>query len=90
MLRAGLSRGIGGVLGHLPAHLEKPGSRRFDAAWCRNWGMHLSSKALHDHCKTYQKGPSTQYLRTLVPKAMKGMAFGTRVLKYWVLGPFGL
>ena len=32
------------------------------------------------------KGPSTQYLRTLVPKAIKGMVFGTRVLKYSVLG----
>ena len=36
------------------------------------------------------EGPSTQYLRTLVPKAIKGMVFGTRVLKYWVLGPSGV
>ena len=35
------------------------------------------------------KGPSTQYLRSLVTKAINGMDFGTRVLKYWVLGPFG-
>ena len=35
------------------------------------------------------EGPSTQYLRTLVPKAIKGRVFGTRVLKYWVLGPSG-
>ena len=28
-----------------------------------------------------QEGPSTQYLRTLVPKAIKGKVFGTRVLK---------
>ena len=34
-------------------------------------------------------GPSTQYLRTLVPKAIKGRVFGTRVLKYWVLGISG-
>ena len=27
------------------------------------------------------EGPSTQYLRTLVPNAIQGMAFGTRVLK---------
>ena len=27
------------------------------------------------------KDPSTQCLRTLVPKAVKGMVFGTRVLK---------
>ena len=32
-------------------------------------------------------GPSTQYLRLLVPKAIPSMVFGTRVLKYWVLGP---
>ena len=35
----------------------------------------------------YPEGPSTQYLRALVPKAINGMVFGTRVLKYWVLGP---
>ena len=35
------------------------------------------------------EGPSTQYLRTLVPKAIEGMVFGIRVLKYWVLGPSG-
>ena len=34
-------------------------------------------------------GPSTQYLRTLVPKTLMGMVFGTRVLKCWVLGPSG-
>ena len=35
-------------------------------------------------------GPSAQYLRTLVPKTTQGMAFGTRVLEYWVFGPLGL
>ena len=29
-------------------------------------------------------------VRTLVPLTSKGMAFGTRVLKYWVLGPSGI
>ena len=33
------------------------------------------------------EGPSTQYLRTLVPNTIKSMVFGTRNLKYWVLGP---
>ena len=33
------------------------------------------------------EGPSTQYLRTLVSKTMPFMVLGTRVLKYWVLGP---
>ena len=30
----------------------------------------------------YPEGPSTQYLRTLVPNTIKGMVFGTRDLKY--------
>ena len=34
-------------------------------------------------------GPRTLYLRILVPKTIPSMAFGTRVLKYGVLGPFG-
>ena len=38
---------------------------------------------------TTPEGPSNQYSRTLVPKAMNGIVFGTRVLKYWVLGPSG-
>ena len=35
----------------------------------------------------YPEGPSTQYLRFLVPKTILLMVFGTRDLKYWVLGP---
>ena len=35
------------------------------------------------------EGPSTQYERTLVPKTMKSIVFGTRNLKYWLLGPSG-
>ena len=37
--------------------------------------------------KAHPEGPSTHYLRTLVPNTIKSMVFGTRVLKYWVLGP---
>ena len=33
------------------------------------------------------EGPSTQYLRTLVPKTIPLMVFRTRVLKYWVFDP---
>ena len=33
--------------------------------------------------------PSSQYSRTLVPNTIKGMVFGIRNLKYWVLGPSG-
>ena len=35
----------------------------------------------------HPEGPSTQYLRTLVPKTIEGMAFGNRNPKSWVLGP---
>ena len=35
------------------------------------------------------EGPSTQYLRFLVPTATPFLVFGTRVLKCWVLGPSG-
>ena len=39
---------------------------------------------------TVPEGPSTQHLRTLVPNTMSlMMAFGTRVLKHWALGPSG-
>ena len=40
--------------------------------------------------ETCPEGPSTQYLRTLAPQTIQGMVFGTRVLRYWVLGPSGL
>ena len=29
------------------------------------------------------------FFRLSVPNTIEGMAFGTRVLKYWVLGPSG-
>ena len=48
-----------------------------------SWG---ALKAPKYSC-TIPEGPSSQYLRTLVPNTIKGMVFGTRVLKYWVLGP---
>ena len=35
------------------------------------------------------EGPSTQYLRSLVPKTIYPLTLRTRVLKYWVLGPSG-
>ena len=35
----------------------------------------------------YPESPSTQYSRTLVPKTIPLMAFGTSVLKYLVFGP---
>ena len=36
------------------------------------------------------EGPSTQCLRLLVPKTIPLMLLGTRILKYWVLGPSGI
>ena len=56
-------------------------------------GLHRLSPcldvALRIEASQGRKGPSTHYSRTLVPKATWGMVFGTRVLKYWVLGPSG-
>ena len=40
-------------------------------------------------CALLPEGPSTQDLRTLAPNHIPLIAFGTRVLKYWVLGPSG-
>ena len=50
-----------------------------------SWGSDTDG---HEPCEGFA-GPSTQYLRTLGPKTMLLMVFGTRVLKYWVLGPSG-
>ena len=37
----------------------------------------------------YPESPSTQYCRD--PKRItRGVVFGTRVLKYWLLGPLGI
>ena len=38
----------------------------------------------------HPKGPSAQHLRTLVPNSLNCMVFGTRNLKYWVIGPSGV
>ena len=38
----------------------------------------------------YPEGPSTLYLRTLVPNTIQGMVIRTRDLQYWVVGPSGL
>ena len=41
------------------------------------------------HLNEIPEGPSTRYLRILVPNTIKGMVFGTRDLKSWVLGASG-
>ena len=43
-----------------------------------------------DVCRCDRGSLSTRYLRTLVPRTMPLMAFGTRILRYWPLGPSGL
>ena len=53
-------------------------------------GLVMVTEAASRSWVYYLEGPSTQHLRTLVPKAINGMVFGTRVLKHWVLGPSGL
>ena len=42
-------------------------------------------------CMLVPEGPSTQHSRILVPRIIKGKAFGTRVLKYdGYLDPLGI
>ena len=41
------------------------------------------------HSLSNPEGPSTQHLRSLVSNTIQSMIFGTRNLKYWVLGPSG-
>ena len=48
------------------------------------------SNTLGPQSRYYPEGPSSKYLRLLVPKAILFIVFGLRNLKYWVLGPSGL
>ena len=48
-----------------------------------------NARALFIRTTTTPKGPYTAHLRTLVPKTIPSMVFGTRVLKWAVYGPFG-
>ena len=57
------------------------------AAWAR---FRVWAISFDQALRLYLEGPSSQCLRTLVPKTIQGMASGTRVLEYWVLGPSGL
>ena len=52
---------------------------------CRDRGQ----KSLRGDYTRVPEGPSTQYLRFLVPKTTLLMIYGTRELKHWVLGPWG-
>ena len=46
------------------------------------WGFHNKDSPT-------QRVPALNILKILVPKTIPCMAFGTRVLKHWVLGPSG-
>ena len=58
-------------------------------------GSKLTHRGCHSRCqcrgcaRTNPEGPSTKYLRSLVPNTITSMVFGTRNLKDWVLGPSG-
>ena len=56
--------------------------------YCRH-PTYSESIVLSNPCSKQSQRVQTQYLRTLVPKTIPLMAFETRILKYWVLGPFG-
>ena len=46
----------------------------------------LSNSSSNSNSISPREGPSTKYLRTLVPKTIMGMVWGIRVLRYW--GPW--
>ena len=50
-----------------------------------SFSPHVGFAVVARYCSP--EGPSTLHVRTLVPKAITGMVLGTKVLKYWVLGP---
>ena len=83
---------------HLGTSLLDPTSHGFGNTHCvQPWNQHVASLCLcglpclkyADKPEANPKGPSTQSVRTLVPKTIKSLVFETRTLKYWVLGPSG-
>ena len=50
---------------------------------------HCFGASVNTFARLDPEGPSTQCLRSLVPNTIKSMVFGTRDLKYCVLGPSG-
>ena len=50
----------------------------------------LTTRRIASDYTRYPEGPSAQYVRTLVPKTIHLIAFGTKLLKYSVLGPSGV
>ena len=73
-------------------HEKSPKSRCSDLFKAKVYAIELLA-ARWDHKEgpkiTNPEGPSTQYLRTLIPNTIKGIVFRTRVLKDWVLGASG-
>ena len=67
----------------------KSSQSRLGVSGVSSAGSSEINPALRPHKFHSPEGPSTQYLRTLVPKTIPFMAFGTRVLKCWVLAPSG-
>ena len=67
-------------------NLRTVSHRRATKSFCKYLGLPMWFLALSCF---FPEGPSTQYLRTLVLKTIPLMVFGTRDLKYWVLGPSG-
>ena len=56
---------------------------RFWVFWCPGKGPSAQIEGIY----TNPEGPSTQYLRILVLNTTESMVFGTKDLKYWLLGP---
>ena len=71
----------------LDSRAPHPGGAR-PTAW-RRGGVRRRSEGSGSPKHPNPRGPCTADLKTLVPKAMPGMGFGTRVLNWAVYGPFG-
>ena len=63
--------------------------RRAGKGWSLPYVNRNPIRLKHTVLCAYPKGPSTQYLRTLVPETMKSMVFGTRILNIGYLDPLG-
>ena len=85
--------GFDSVPSGLAASITAPGSYGFVALFAVAGILELGAwtespdKEASGSAGSPLKGPSSQYLRTLVSKSISLMVFGTRVLKDWVLGP---
>ena len=79
---------LSGAGGSRPQHPCQASFLRLVVPWA--WSrLCAPAWGLADDSTASPKGPYSAHLRTLVPKTIRGIVFGTRVLKWAVYGPFG-